>query len=79
DRIALRASDIDVVWAAGYGFPAYRGGTMFYASTIGLQAIVDAFDDFAERCGNDFGYWTPAPLLVKLASEGRSFTDYDRA
>lgn len=77
DGIALRASDIDVVWAAGYGFPAYRGGPMFYADTIGLKAVVEAFARFAEQFGNAYGYWTPAPLLVTLAEQGKSFADFD--
>ncbi|MDG2319425.1 MAG: 3-hydroxyacyl-CoA dehydrogenase NAD-binding domain-containing protein [Rhodospirillaceae bacterium] len=77
DGIALRASDIDVIWSAGYGFPAYRGGPMFFGSTIGLSAAVDAFKDHEKNLSNDFGYWTPAPLLVKLASENKTFADFD--
>lgn len=77
DGIALRASDIDVVWSAGYGFPAYRGGPMFFADTIGLNTVIDAFGRFADQFGNPYGYWTPAPLLDRLASEGRSFADFD--
>ena len=77
DGIALRASDIDVIWSAGYGFPAYRGGPMFFGSTIGLSAPVDAFKDHEKNLSNDFGYWTPAPLLVKLASENKTFADFD--
>jgi 3-hydroxyacyl-CoA dehydrogenase len=77
DGIALRASDIDVIWTAGYGFPAYRGGPMFYGDTIGLGTIVDGFKENADRFGNDYGYWTPAPLLVKLANEGKTFAAFD--
>lgn len=77
DGIALRASDVDVVWSAGYGFPAYRGGPMFYADTIGLKAVVDAFARFAEHFGDAYGYWTPSPLLVTLATQGKSFADFD--
>ena len=75
--VALRASDIDVVWAAGYGFPAYRGGPMFYADTIGLDTVVDVFKSKAEVLGNDYGYWTPAPLLIELASQGKTFASFD--
>ena len=77
DGIALRASDIDVIWSAGYGFPAYRGGPMFYADTLGLDTIVQSFETLAKKFGNDYGYWTPAPLLVKLAQTGKTFADFD--
>lgn len=77
EGIALRASDIDVVWSAGYGFPAYRGGPMFYADTIGLNVVVDAFSRLAAQFGNAYDYWTPAPLLVRLAEQGKSFADFD--
>lgn len=77
DGVALRASDIDVIWSAGYGFPAYRGGPMFYADTIGLGTVVRAFEQFADQFGNRFGYWTPAPLLIDLAHSGKTFSDYD--
>lgn len=79
DGISIRASDIDVVWAAGYGFPAYRGGPMFYGDTIGLSKITESFKDLSHRLGDDFGYWTPAPLLVELADTGKSFAEYDKA
>ena len=77
DGVALRASDIDVVWAAGYGFPAYRGGPMFFADTVGLQSVVDVFKTNAEALGNDYGYWTPAPLLLELAARGKTFATFD--
>lgn len=77
DGIALRASDIDVVWASGYGFPAYRGGPMFYGDTVGLSVIVEAFKGFASHLGNDYGYWTPAPLLQNMAKAGTTFADHD--
>ncbi len=77
DGIALRASDIDVVWASGYGFPAYRGGPMFYADTLGLSQIVKAFDHFAGSFGNAYGYWTPAPLLTRLADTVGTFAAFD--
>jgi 3-hydroxyacyl-CoA dehydrogenase len=50
---------------------------MFFGSTIGLSAVVDAFKDHEKNLSNDFGYWTPAPLLVKLASENKTFADFD--
>jgi len=62
---AQRASDIDVAYAFGYGFPKYRGGPMFYADTIGLPKVLARIREFG---------WTPAPLLEKLVSEGRSFS-----
>ena len=79
EDIALRSSDIDLVWTAGYGFPTYRGGPMFYGDTVGLNTVIDVFDQYAETFGNDYGYWTPAPLLVELASEGKTFADFDAA
>jgi 3-hydroxyacyl-CoA dehydrogenase len=79
DGIALRPVDEDVVWAAGYGFPRYRGGPLFYADLIGLQTVVDGLALFASTLGNDFGYWTPAPLLAKLAADGKTFKDWERA
>jgi 3-hydroxyacyl-CoA dehydrogenase len=72
---ALRASDIDVVYVNGYGFPAWRGGPMFYGDLTGLGRVAAA----VERYHHEYGArWEPAPLLVRLASEGRSFRDYDR-
>jgi 3-hydroxyacyl-CoA dehydrogenase len=71
EGIALRASDIDMVYLAGYGFPLYRGGPMFYADTIGLKNVVAAMAKYAG--GRNGQYWKPAPLLVKLAAEGKTF------
>ncbi len=68
---AQRASDIDIVWIYGYGWPVYRGGPMFYADTVGLKAVLDKLSEFKTRFGDDF---KPAPLLEKLAAEGKSFT-----
>jgi len=68
---AQRASDIDVVWVYGYGWPVYRGGPMFYADTIGLKTVLGKLREFETKFGEDF---RPAPLLEKLASEGGSFT-----
>ena len=75
EGIALRASDIDMVYLTGYGFPMYRGGPMFYASTVGLPKVVDAISGFQK--GYKGGEWKLAPLLERLAKEGKSFTDYD--
>jgi len=71
EGIALRASDIDMVYLAGYGFPPYRGGPMFYADTVGLPVVLAAIERLA--AGRHGDAWTPAPLLVQLAAEGRSF------
>ena len=71
EGIALRASDIDVVYTAGYGFPRYRGGPMFYADTVGLEVVYDKILEFQKTL--DPQYWQPAPLLKKLALAGSSF------
>jgi 3-hydroxyacyl-CoA dehydrogenase len=71
EGIALRASDVDMVYLAGYGFPAHRGGPMFYANTVGLDNVVAAIETF--RKGYHGEQWQPAPLLVKLAKEGKRF------
>ncbi len=75
EGVAMRASDIDVVYMNGYGFPAWRGGPMFYADTVGLGTVLES----VRRFGREFGErWTPAPLLERLAAEGRTFREYDR-
>ncbi|MFS0754202.1 3-hydroxyacyl-CoA dehydrogenase NAD-binding domain-containing protein [Noviherbaspirillum sp. 1P10PC] len=71
EGIAQRASDIDMVYLAGYGFPVFRGGPMFYADTVGLPNVVMAMEKFAK--GNHGKAWTPAPLLARLAAEGKTF------
>jgi 3-hydroxyacyl-CoA dehydrogenase len=71
EGIALRASDIDMVYLTGYGFPLYRGGPMFYADTIGLGNVVAAMEKFAQ--GRHGQFWDVAPLLKKLAGEGKRF------
>jgi 3-hydroxyacyl-CoA dehydrogenase len=71
EGIALRASDIDMVYLTGYGFPLYRGGPMFYADTVGLPNVLAAIEQYAR--GLNGAAWTPAPLLVKLAGESRGF------
>jgi 3-hydroxyacyl-CoA dehydrogenase len=75
EGIALRASDIDVVYLAGYGFPRCRGGPMFYADTVGLYNVVRTMQGFAANPHGDPAFWRPAPLLAKLASEGKTFND----
>ncbi len=71
EGIALRASDVDMVYLTGYGFPPYRGGPMFYADTVGLPAVLAAIERF--RKGYRGNTWAPSPLLVKLAAEGKTF------
>jgi len=77
EGVAMRASDVDVVWCAGYGFPRYRGGPLFYADTIGLKAVHDGMLKYRAMFGPM--HWEPAPLLSKLAAEGRSLADWDAA
>jgi 3-hydroxyacyl-CoA dehydrogenase len=71
EGIALRASDIDMVYLTGYGFPPYRGGPMFYADTVGLDKVLAAIERFQK--GYQGAQWKPAPLLVRLAKEGKRF------
>ena len=71
EGIALRASDIDIVYLTGYGFPLHRGGPMLYADTLGLPKVLEAIRAFA--AGRHGEAWKPAPLLERLASEGRGF------
>ena len=71
EGIAMRASDIDMVYLTGYGFPVFRGGPMFYADTVGLPNVVMAMQKYAR--GNHAEAWTPAPLLKRLADEGKTF------
>lgn len=74
EGIALRASDIDMVYLTGYGFPLHRGGPMNYADTVGLFNVVQAMKRFAANPHDDAEFWKPAPLLAKLAAEGKSFS-----
>ncbi len=76
EGIAQRSSDIDVVFANGYGMPRYRGGPMIYADIVGLNHVYRAICKYRERYGDL--YWTPAPLLEKLAKEGETFTAWER-
>ncbi len=73
EGMALRASDIDIIYIYGYGFPAYRGGPMFWADQIGLDKVLADIRAFHAEHGED---WAPAPLLERLVAEGRSFADY---
>jgi 3-hydroxyacyl-CoA dehydrogenase len=73
ERIAQRASDIDVVYLMGYGFPIHRGGPMLYADTVGLYAVERRMRQFAANPHADPGFWKPAPLLARLAAAGRTF------
>jgi 3-hydroxyacyl-CoA dehydrogenase len=65
---ALRAADIDVIYVTGYGFPAYRGGPMWYADTVGLKDVCQRIREFQ---------WEPAPLLKRLADSGNTFAGFD--
>jgi 3-hydroxyacyl-CoA dehydrogenase len=74
EGVASRASDIDVIYLTGYGFPAYRGGPMFYADTIGLANIHDRIAAFHRELGSR---WKPASLLARLAQGGSTFREFD--
>jgi 3-hydroxyacyl-CoA dehydrogenase len=74
DGIASRASDIDMVYLTGYGFPIYRGGPMLYADQVGLFNVVQAMKRFQRNPRDDANFWEPAPLLAKLAGEGKTFS-----
>jgi len=74
EGIASKASDIDMVYLTGYGFPIYRGGPMLYADMLGLPKVIELMKGFAANPNGDPQFWTPAPLLAKLAAEGKGFT-----
>jgi len=74
EGIASKASDIDMVYLTGYGFPVYRGGPMLYADMLGLPRVIELMKGYAAISGNDTAFWAPAPLLARLAAEGQSFT-----
>ncbi|MCW5634907.1 MAG: enoyl-CoA hydratase/isomerase family protein [Rubrivivax sp.] len=74
EGIAQRASDIDMVYLTGYGFPLHRGGPMCYADTVGLFNVVQAMKKFAANPHDDQAFWQPAPLLARLAAEGKTFS-----
>ncbi len=73
EGIAQRASDVDMVYLTGYGFPRHRGGPLFHADTVGLANVVASMERFAANPHGDPGFWKPAPLLARLAAEGRPF------
>ena len=73
EGIASKASDIDMVYLMGYGFPIYRGGPMLYADQVGLFNVVQAMHRFAQNPLDDANFWKPAPLLARLAAEGKTF------
>jgi 3-hydroxyacyl-CoA dehydrogenase len=72
DRKAIRASDIDIIWVNGYGWPAYRGGPMYYGQQIGLDKVLAKLRAFEASHGEAFA---PAPLLVQMVEEGKSYRD----
>jgi 3-hydroxyacyl-CoA dehydrogenase len=77
EGIALRAVDIDITYIYGYGFPAWRGGPMFYADTVGLPNVLARIEEFKSQHGPDL--WSPAPLLKRLAESGGTFAAFDTA
>ncbi|MGA9931316.1 MAG: 3-hydroxyacyl-CoA dehydrogenase NAD-binding domain-containing protein [Terriglobales bacterium] len=72
---ALRAVDIDIIYLNGYGFPAYRGGPMWHADTVGLAKVYQRICEFHQQHGE---LWAPAPLLKRLAETGKTFADFDK-
>src|SRR3954471_19501513 len=70
ERFATRASDIDVIYVYGFGFPRHRGGPMFYADTVGLPTVLSRVHEYRARFGD---YWEPAPLLERMVAENKSF------
>jgi len=75
EGIAIRSSDIDTIWLNGYGWPVYRGGPMYYADQLGLKNVVAKLKAYQAKLGDE---WKPAPLLEKLAAEGKGFADFQR-
>ncbi len=73
EGIANKASDIDVVYIFGYGFPVFRGGPLNYANEVGLFNVVQAMQRFAQNPLDDANFWKPAPLLARLAAAGKTF------
>ena len=76
DGIAQRSSDIDIVYLNGYGFPAYRGGPMFYADQVGLIEVARSLWRIAATAGAERDFWEPAGLLKRLAAEGKTFSQH---
>jgi 3-hydroxyacyl-CoA dehydrogenase len=75
EGIALRAVDIDIIYINGYGYPAWRGGPMWYADTVGLKKVYERVNQFHQEHGE---LWEPAPLLKRLAESGKTFADFDK-
>jgi 3-hydroxyacyl-CoA dehydrogenase len=75
EGVAARASDIDVIYVNGYGFPAWRGGPLLYADLIGLGQVLEQIRSFHREFGRR---WAPAPLLVALVDRGQTFREFDR-
>jgi len=75
EGFALRAVDIDIIYLNGYGFPAYRGGPMWYADTVGLKNVYERVCEFHDQHGET---WRPAPLLKQLAEQGKSFAEFTK-
>jgi len=75
EGFALRAVDIDIIYLNGYGFPAYRGGPMWHADTVGLQKVYQRICEFHQQHGE---LWAPAPLLRRLAEAGKTFAEFDK-
>ena len=75
EGLALRASDIDIIYLNGYGFPAHRGGPMWYADTVGLEKVLARVEEFHRQHGE---LWEPAPLLKRLAEQGKSFAEFTK-
>jgi len=73
EGIAGKASDIDMVYLTGYGFPIWRGGPMLYADTVGLFNVVQSMKRFAQNPHDDAAFWQPAPLLARLVADGKTF------
>ncbi len=75
ESYALRSGDIDIIYVNGYGFPAHRGGPMWYADTVGLKNVYSRVLEFHKQHGE---LWEPAPLLKQLAAQGKTFADYSK-
>lgn len=75
EGIALRAVDIDIIYVNGYGFPPYRGGPMWYADSVGLKKVWERISEFHGKYGES---WKPAPVLTRLAAEGKTFAEFTK-
>jgi 3-hydroxyacyl-CoA dehydrogenase len=75
EGFALRAVDLDIIYLNGYGFPAYRGGPMWYADTVGLDKVYGRISELHQRYGE---LWEPAPLLKRLAKDGKTFAEFNK-